>query len=58
VVRSSLARGRAGPRGVALFGGLAQLSDVRLSSAVAAIVLVLLMLWITRRGRASPATSR
>jgi MFS family permease len=44
--------------GVALFGGLAQLTDVRLSSAVAAIVLVLLMLWITRQGRASPAASR
>jgi MFS family permease len=44
--------------GVALFGGLAQLTDVRLSSVVAAIVLVLLMLWITRQGRASPAASR
>ena len=44
--------------GVALFGGLAQLTDVRLSSAMAAIVLVLLMLRILRQDRASPAASR
>lgn len=47
--------------GVALFGGLAQLTDVRLSSVMAAIVLILLMLRmlrITSQGRASPAASR
>ena len=50
--------------GVALFGGLAQLTDIRLSSAMAAIVLILLMLRmlrmlrITSQGRASPAASR
>ncbi len=44
--------------GVALFGGLAQLTDVRLSSAMAAIVLILLMLRIASQGRASPAASR
>ena len=44
--------------GVALFGGLAQLTDVRLSSAAAAIVLLLLMLWITSQGRSSSGANR
>jgi hypothetical protein len=44
--------------GVALFGGLAQLTDVRLSSAVAAIVLLLLMLCITSQDRSSSGATR
>jgi MFS family permease len=41
--------------GAAVFGWLAHLTDVRLSSAVAAIVLALLMLWIVSQATARSA---
>jgi MFS family permease len=42
--------------GAAVFGWLAHLTNVRLSSVVAAIVLALLMLWIVSQATTKPAS--